>query len=132
MAKEMEKKQKKGVSHTGAEHMVDRENAYIPDVDIYANENELLFYADLPGVKKGDVSIEINESDVLVISAKSSEKEESEPVTRQYNVGNYYRSFQLSDEYNKDKIEASMENGVLKLRIPKREEAKPKKIEISA
>ncbi len=130
--KELEKREKREVSHTGAEQMVDAGSAYSPDVDIYLNEEELLLAADLPGVEKGDVSIEIDESNSLVIKAKTTFKETEKPVYKQFNIGNYYRAFQISDEFNKDKVTARLENGLLELRIPKREEAKPKRIAINA
>jgi len=53
-------------------------------------------------------------------------------VLRQFNIGNYYRAFQLSDEYDKEKITAKLENGLLQVTVPKREEVKPRKIEIKA
>jgi HSP20 family molecular chaperone IbpA len=51
---------------------------------------------------------------------------------RQYNVGDYYRAFQLSDQYDKEKISAKFENGLLEITIPRKEESKPRKIEITA
>jgi len=53
-------------------------------------------------------------------------------VLKQYNIGDYYRAFQISDDYDKEKISATLENGLLEVTIPKREEVKPKKIEIKA
>lgn len=132
MARDIEKQDKREVKHSGAESLINTENSYIPDVDIYTSDDELLLIADMPGVKKGDVSIEVNENDTLVISGKSSQEAREEASVRQFNVGDYYRSFQLADEYDKEKVNASLDNGVLKIHIPKREEAKPKKIAINA
>ena len=130
--KELEKREKKEVSHTGAEQMVDAGSAYSPDVDIYLSEDELLLAADLPGVEKGDVNIEIDENNSLVIKAKTAQKEMENPVYKQFNVGNYYRAFQIGDEFDKDKVTGRLENGLLEVRVPKREEAKPKRIAINA
>jgi HSP20 family protein len=130
--KELQKREKKEVSHTGAEQMLDAGSAYSPDVDIYLSEDELLLATDLPGVEKGDVNIEIDENNSLVIKAKTTLKETEKPVYKQFNVGNYYRAFQIGDEFDKDKVSGKLENGLLEVRIPKREEAKPKRIAINA
>ncbi len=130
--KELEKREKREVSHTGAEQMVDTGSAYSPDVDIYLSDEALLLVADLPGVEKGDVNIEIDENNSLVIKAKTTLKETEKPIFKQFNIGNYYRAFQIGDEFDKDKVAGQLENGLLEVRIPKREEAKPKRIAINA
>ncbi len=132
MAPELIKREKKEVANTSAEQLIESGQAYSPDVDIQASENEVVFIIDLPGVSKGDVKIEIDENDVLSIRAKNSYKEPEDIMFRQYNNGNYYRAFALSDDLDKDKISGSIENGLLEIRIPKKEEAKPKRIQINA
>jgi HSP20 family molecular chaperone IbpA len=122
----------KEVSRTVAEQIIDSGNAYSPDVDIFINNDMIVFIAELPGVSKGDTSIEITENDTLVIKAKNSHKEPENMVIRQYGIGNYYRAFQISDEFDKEQVSAKLENGMLEIRIPKREEAKPRKIAINA
>jgi len=130
--KEIEKREKREVSHTGAEQMVDAGSAYSPDVDIYLSEDELFLAVDLPGVEKGAVNIEIDENNHLVIKAQTGVSEPERSVLRQFNIGNYYRAFQIGEEFDKDKVNAKLENGLLEVRIPKREEAKPKRIAINA
>jgi len=130
--KEIEKREKREVSHTGAEQMVDAGSAYSPDVDIYLSEDELFLAVDLPGVEKGAVNIEIDENNHLVIKAQTGVSEPERSVLRQLNIGNYYRAFQIGEEFDKDKVNAKLENGLLEVRIPKREEAKPKRIAINA
>ena len=83
-------------------------------------------------MEKGNVKIEVDETDTLVIRAKNSINEPDNILVRQFGIGDYYRSFQLSDDFDKDKVQAKLENGHLEVRIPKREEAKPRKIEIKA
>lgn len=106
--------------------------AYSPDVDIYTSTDAAVFVVDMPGVGKGDVTIMVDETNSLVIRGKNSNKEPENAVLRQYEVGDYYRAFQLSDEYDKDKVSAKLENGLLEVAIPMREEVKPKRIEIKA
>jgi HSP20 family protein len=132
MTTDLEKREKQEVSSTAAEQMNHSGQAYSPDVDIYASDDEVLFAVDLPGVNKGDVSIQVDETDTLIIRAKNSHKEPEEAALRQYRIGDYYRAFQISEDYDKDKVQAKLENGLLQVTIPKKESAKPKKIEIKA
>jgi HSP20 family protein len=132
MGTELEKREKQEVSTSAAEQMNQSGPAYSPDVDIHASDDETVFIVDLPGVGKGDVTIKVDETDALVVSGRNSYKEPENPVLRQYEIGNYYRAFQLSDDFDKDKIAAKLENGRLVIKIPKREEAKPRRIEIKA
>jgi HSP20 family molecular chaperone IbpA len=128
----MEKRDKQEVSSTAAEQMNHSGAAYRPDVDIYASDDEVVFAVDLPGVNKGDVTIQVDETDSLVIRGRNSHTEPQGPVLKQYHVGDYYRAFQLSEDYDKDKISAKLENGLLQVTVPRREELKPRKIEIKA
>jgi HSP20 family protein len=131
MASEVEKKAKQEIKSTAAEHLKDAGTAYPPDVDVYVNHDEMVFAVDMPGVEKGGVNIEINENNSLIIQAENSQAEPENQVLRQFNIGNYYRSFQVGEEFDKDKVTGRLENGLLEIRIPKREEAKPKRIKIN-
>jgi len=132
MSTELEKREKKAVNHSAAEQIDQPGLSFSPDVDIYASEDKLFLAVDLPGVKKGDVVINIDENNALTIKAKSSFTGPENAILRQYNTGDYYRVFQISDDYEKEQLSAKLENGLLELTIPKREEAKPKRIEIKA
>lgn len=132
MTTDLEKREKQEVSSTAAEQMGHSGTAYSPDVDIYASEDEAVFAIDLPGVKKGDVSIQVDETDTLVIRAKNSHIEPEGAVLRQHRIGDYYRAFQISDDFDKETVSAVLENGLLQITVPKKESAKPRKIEIQA
>lgn len=132
MSTDLEKREKKEVSHTAAEQIDQSGPSFSPDVDIYASDDTLVMAVDLPGVKKGDVTINLDENNALIIKAKNTFTEPEGAVMKQYNIGDYYRAFQISDDYDKEKISATLENGLLEVTIPKREEVKPKKIEIKA
>jgi len=127
---ELEKREQKEVTTTSAEQLTDVKNSYKPDVDIFYGEDKLFLSMDIPGVKKGDVSIEVDENNTLIVKAKNSFNEPEGVLYRQFSIGNYYRAFTLSDEFDKDNISGNLENGVLEITIPKKEEAKPRKIEI--
>jgi HSP20 family protein len=132
MTTDLEKREKHEVGNSAAEQMNSSGLAYSPDVDIYVSDDEVHFAIDIPGVNKGDVSIQVDETDTLIIRAKNSYREPEGTALRQYRIGDYYRAFQISDDYDKDKVQAKLENGLLQLIIPKKESAKPKKIEIKA
>lgn len=132
MTTDIEKREQQEVGSTAAEQLRHSGPAYSPDVDIYVSEDEALFIVDLPGVGKGEVTIEVDESDSLIIRGINDSKEQDNLVLRQYHTGNYYRVFQLSKEYDKENISAKIENGLLEVTVPRREEAKPKRIEIKA
>lgn len=132
MSKDIVKKEQQEVVHSGAENLNDEGTAYSPNADVYLSEEDALFVFDLPGVEKGDVNIQVDEENTLTIRAKNSHLSPDVPSMKEYTEGNYYRAFKLGTEFDKNKIEAVMENGVLRLTVPKKEEAKPHKIEINA
>jgi len=131
MATELEKRAKQEVSNTSAELLDNNGTVYSPDADIYINDDSLVLYLEVPGVKKGNVSVKLDENNVLSVKAKNVFAENGKIELKQFEIGDYYRSFQMSDEYNKDKITAQIENGLLRIEIAKKEEAKPRRIEIN-
>lgn len=132
MNTELEKRDKTGVRSATVEQLQNSGPAYNPDVDIYVSDDAAFFAVEIPGVKKGDVTIQVDETNSLIIQGKNSFQEPKNPIMRQYNVGDYYRAFQLSDQYDKERISAKFENGLLEITIPRKEESKPRKIEITA
>ena len=104
-----------------------------PPVDIYETDNEYVLKADMPGVTKDNVSITFNNNELEITGKVDDEYTSNENMTyREYTLFNYYRKFVVSNAINPEGISASLENGVLTIKLPKREEAKPKKIEIKA
>lgn len=103
-----------------------------PAVDIKETEDALTLLAELPGMAKDDVDVSL-EKNVLTISGerrfeKDVEKESFHRIERSY--GAFARSFTLPNNVKTDSVEASFDNGVLAIRLPKLEEAKPHKIKI--
>ena len=107
--------------------------ALIPPVDVIEDEVSITVTADLPGVAKENLAIRVD-GDTLTIEAPVSlgEFQNIEPVYAEIRAAQYKRSFTLSRELDPSKIEAKLNNGVLRLRIPKGEEAKPRRIDVSA
>ncbi len=112
--------------------MVESGNAIQPDVDLIETEDSLLLYVDLPGVGPGGTKVEVDENNILSLRAKSTFTEPSGELIRQVRLGDYYRAFQLGPEYDRNRISAQQRDGILVLTIPKKEEAKAKKIQIEA
>ena len=105
--------------------------ALMPKTDVYEEKGKLIMKTELPGVKKEDVDITI-EGDRLTIKAEKKEEvtEDATHNTRERYYGEYYRSMTLPFPVKEDKVSATLDNGVLELRLPKGEGVKTKKIEI--
>jgi HSP20 family protein len=104
-----------------------------PAMDLIETEDNYVLRADLPGVSEGDVKIELDDN-VLTISGerKSAHKEAKEGyyrVERAY--GSFSRTLTLPEGVDADSISASFDRGVLEVRVPKPEQRKPRKVEIS-
>jgi HSP20 family protein len=99
----------------------------VPAVNITENANDYKISVAAPGLKKNDFHINVD-GNMLTISAEkeeTKEEKEGENYTRkEYNYSSFSRSFTLPQEVNREKIEASYEDGVLKLVLPKKEEVK--------
>ena len=103
-------------------------------IDMYHTENEVVVKVALPGVKPEEVDVSIT-GDTLTIKGetKTEEKIEREDyLYKEHRYGTFCRSVALPGELKTDKAEASFENGILTLTIPKSEEAKPKQIKVKA
>ncbi|WP_457668432.1 Hsp20/alpha crystallin family protein [Thiolapillus sp.] len=102
-----------------------------PAVDIFEDESGITLHADMPGISKERLNVKV-EGDTLTIEgdAEIPMPEGMEPLYADVRATHYQRSFTLSSEMDTEKVEASLKHGVLTLRIPKREEHKPRKIEV--
>jgi len=129
--KELSLREKEPISKQGGEP-TRAGLVYSPAVDILRTDDALTLVADLPGVRKADLEIGI-EDGVLTIAAPVAEVEaRQKPLYREYGVGGYLRRFVLSDKIDQARISAELENGVLTVTLPKAERLKPRKIEVAA
>ena len=102
-----------------------------PLVDVYENETGLTLQADLPGVSNDKLNIHVDKDTLLIEGEVNiSMPENLEASYADVRATHYRRSFTLSPELEIEKIDASMKDGVLSLHIPKREQFKPRKIEV--
>jgi HSP20 family protein len=109
-------------------------STFVPAVDIYEDEHNIVLTAEVPGVEEKDLDISL-ESGVLTVSGeRKMENEEKENnfhrIERSY--GRFTRSFTLPPTVDENNVKAEFNNGVLKITLAKREEAKPKQIKIEA
>lgn len=128
--KEVSKKEPQSVEKT-SEPTTDV--VFIPDVDICETEEEVKLVADMPGVEQSSTNVTV-ENNVLTIegNALCDVPEGYQLVGQEYGVGKFRRDFTLSDQIDTDGIKARVRHGLLELTLPKREEVKTRKIEISA
>lgn len=117
----------------GHEHSLLSSN-FVPPVDIYEDDHSITLQAEVPGVHEKDLDIRL-ENNILTLSGERSleneeKKENFYRIERQY--GRFTRSFTLPTAVDPDSVHAEFIDGVLKINIAKREEARPKQIKISA
>jgi HSP20 family protein len=105
---------------------------FMPITDIYETEDGLTVLMEMPGVDKANVEVDVKEG-VLTVQGRIdfARYDELQPVYTEYNIGNYRRSFSISNKINQEKISAEMADGVLKLTLPKAQEVKPRKIAVA-
>jgi len=107
--------------------------SWAPGVDVYETENELVVKADLPDVQEKDIDVRV-ENNTLTIRGErkfSNEVQDDNYLRVERAFGTFSRSFSLPNTVNTEAIKADYRNGVLSVRMPKREETKPKQIKIS-
>jgi HSP20 family protein len=107
---------------------------FAPAVDVTENDDEYVITAELPGAKKDDVTVELHEGALTIRGEKKSEREEKKDQARYVErlYGTFSRSFSLPPNASEDKLRATFEDGVLTIRVQKKEEAKPRVINIKS
>jgi len=123
--------QKKGVGLTEKGELTREKNVYTPAIDIMERKDDIVLLADMPGVDETSVDITL-EKDVLTIYGKVDTKTSGEYTLylSEYGTGDYQRVFTLTEEVDRDKIQATVKNGVLRLVLPKAEAVKTRKIAV--
>lgn len=104
-----------------------------PAVDVFEDETGITLLADMPGVPRDKLELKVEGDELLIEgSVQSSTPEGLEAVYAEVRIPRFRRSFTLSRELDSAKIDASLKDGVLTLRIPKQSHAQPRKITVSA
>jgi HSP20 family molecular chaperone IbpA len=107
-----------------------QERYVTPPVDIYENGDGLVVKADLPGVAKENLDVRVENGLLTIQTRREQATSGGAPIYREYELVNFFRQFELSDKVDQQKISADLKHGVLTLRLPRAEEAKPKRIDI--
>jgi HSP20 family protein len=104
---------------------------FTPAVDIFETEKVITLLADIPGVKADDLTIDLRDN-TLTLSADIAPVDDSneDNILMEYEIGRYYRQFTLGELIDQQKIDAKLNDGVLRLTLPKVEKATPKKITV--
>jgi HSP20 family protein len=131
MSEENKEIQKKEAATPEKAERTRQRRVYNPSVDIIEKQNETVVIADMPGTDETSVDITL-EKNLLDIYGKVDPEipENMRLAVSEYGIGDYHRTFTLSDEIDREKIQASVKNGVLRLVLPKAERAKTRKIEV--
>ena len=106
--------------------------AFLPVTDIFETPDALTVVLEMPGVDRTSIEASV-EDDIVTIEGRidHSKYEGMQPVYTEYNVGHYARSFEISNKIDQTKISAQMKDGVVTIILPKAEQNKPRRIQIS-
>jgi len=105
---------------------------YSPAVDIFETDEAIVLLADLPGVDKNTLDINVEDRQLTLTGLVNEAEGRLQPVYTEYGIGGYTRTFRLGDTVDQRKIAATLKDGVLTLMLPKAERLKPRRIEIEA
>jgi HSP20 family protein len=108
-------------------------SAFVPSVDIYEDEHNITLKIEVPGIEQKDIDVRLENNTLTVRGERKFEKEEKEEnfhrVERRY--GSFFRAFTLPSTVDADSVSADYDNGVLKVKLAKKAEAKPKQIKVN-
>jgi HSP20 family protein len=127
---EMERAEKQELQEQNGAERTRTSRVYMPRVDIYEQDEHTVLVADMPGVDENSIDITL-EKNILTIKGFVEDHMEGYGLAySEYGEGDFERTFALSDEVARNNIEASMKDGVLRLVLPKAEEARARKIAV--
>ena len=108
-----------------------KNNNWVPQFEVRQNNDSYQIFAELPGMSKKNINVEVVDN-VLIISGEKSKSDEDQSYYSEISYGKFHRTFNLPDNILDDKVSAKMKDGILAIYIPKVEEVKPevKKIAI--
>jgi len=123
--------QKKSVANPVETERIRNRKVYAPKVDIYETKDATVVIADMPGVDEKSVDVTLEKNILSITGTVNPDVYPTHSMAHaEYDVGDYQRAFTISDEVEREKIEASVKQGILRLILPKAEPVKAKKITI--
>jgi HSP20 family protein len=106
-------------------------NRWTPALDLYQDKDQFTVVAELPGLKKEDIELSLHDGVLTISGERKQEKKGEEGYKNERFFGRFQRSVTLPSSVDGDKVRATYQDGILKVVLPKAEEAKPKQIEVS-
>ena len=107
------------------------ESYFVPATDVYETADELTLVADMPGIRPDGLGVTVEDNVLVIRGTPGPEpKEAGEVLLQEFTTGEFYRAFQLPADYDTEKIQANLRQGVLTLRLPKSDRLKPRRIEV--
>gem|GEM_PF-844247 len=113
------------------DELLEIQNYKLPEVNIYETSDEFVLVANLPGVSRNDLRVRVTNNELILFGQIDYEINKSRKyILNEIEIGNYYRSFRISDTVDQSRIEARFDTGQLNVILPKKEKVKPRTIEI--
>ncbi|MFT5524895.1 MAG: HSP20 family protein [Pirellulaceae bacterium] len=106
--------------------------AFTPRIDVIENEDSFWLYADVPGVEPADLEVKFEDGELTIHGKLDSKCGDVDYLAREYRVGDFVRKVTLGELVDVDKIDAHLENGVLRVELPKSEAKKPRRIHVNS
>ena len=105
---------------------------FVPQVDIFETDSELMLLADLPGVRAEDVELNYERGELMLHARVSRRLPQDGVMLREYEEGDFHRVFSVHESIDPSRISAQCKNGVLTVHLPKMEAVKPRQIKVNA
>ena len=116
---------------TGTAFGLAKAGSFSPEIDVRANDKEIVFSVDVPGIKRENLEITLENGVLKLRGSRNYEGDPNDKVWLGKSYGSFARSFNLPDHVDADKLYAELADGVLTVRLPRSEKSKPRKIEIA-
>jgi HSP20 family protein len=127
-AQELKIQEKKAVQPDGETTKSD--TYFAPHVDIFETDQDVVVLADVPGATPDGIDLSLEDNILTIQAQRQTIKPPGRLILEEYETGHYLRRFTVAETIDQEKIEASLANGVLRVRLPKVGPAQPKKIEV--
>ena len=125
--------EKRKASEVSAREQRPSRRTYSPNVDIVESQDQLIMYADMPGVSADNIDIHFENGELSIFGRVSERPSGNEQyLLHEYGVGDFFRSFTISEAIDAEAISANCKDGVLALHLPKVEAVKTRKIQVKA
>jgi len=110
---------------------VEQQNWFTPEVNIFETKDSYVLEGDMPGVNKDGLEITLEANTLTIVGRRNEPDFGANPVYRESKAGHFRRVFELDPAIDTSKISAKMEQGILKLHLPKADKVKPRKIQVT-